>query len=307
MSFDSRHIFAPPPPRHFTATTHHDVYSAISPSKGLSGSAQPLSVLITGAGRGVGRAAAITFSIAGAKKVVLTSRSRDQLDEVAQAIEEAVGQGNVQVIKVVGDVTKREDVERLFDHAGEVDVLINNAGSEKYAAAIHESDPDEWWKTQEINMKGTYLPTREFLRRNLGRPLTLINTSSAGSVFTYPGLSSYQPGKTLINRFTEFIHFEYQGRDVRTFAYHPGGILTNLAENLPQQTKSSLIDSPELAGGFLLWLSTQGEKVDFLRGRYDVDELLSMKEEILQKDLLWTRVVGQEQGKELIELQTWGF
>jgi hypothetical protein len=50
----------------------------------------------------------------------------------------------------------------------------------------------------QINMKGTYLPTREFLRRNLGRPLTVINTSSAGSTWTNPGLSSYQPGKTLI-------------------------------------------------------------------------------------------------------------
>jgi hypothetical protein len=61
-----------------------------------------------------------------------------------------------------------------------------------------------------------------------------------------------------------------------------------------------LRDTPELAAGFSLWLATQGEKVDFLRGRYsaanwDVDELLAKREEIKSKNLLWTRVVGQEQ------------
>jgi hypothetical protein len=61
-----------------------------------------------------------------------------------------------------------------------------------------------------------------------------------------------------------------------------------------------LTDTVELAAGFSLWLATQGEKVDFLRGRFlvanwDVDELLAKRDEIVNKNLLWTRVVGQEQ------------
>ena len=103
-------------------------------------------------------------------------------------------------------------------------------------------------------MKGTYIPTREALRRALAKdarpvnlvilsvfmvPLrarlltrvtlkTIINTSSVGSAATWPGFSSYQPGKSAVNRFTEFIHFEYEDTGVRTFAYHPGSLRVSI-------------------------------------------------------------------------------
>lgn len=77
--------------------------------------------------------------------------------------------------------------------------------------------------------------------------------------------------------------------------------MTKLAqESMPAETHSFLNDTVELAAGYSLWLATQGAKVDFLRGRYssakwDVDELLEREQEIREKNLLWTRVVGQEQ------------
>jgi NAD(P)-dependent dehydrogenase (short-subunit alcohol dehydrogenase family) len=76
-------------------------------------------------------------------------------------------------------------------------------------------------------MLGTFLPTRAVLQLALAKPerpvdLTIINTSSIGAAGTRPGFSAYQPGKSAINRFTEFIHFEYEDEGVRTFAYHPG-------------------------------------------------------------------------------------
>lgn len=137
---------APQIAKPLTSKTHNDVYSAISPTGGLSGSAADISVLITGAGRGIGRSAAIAFSQAGAKKVVLISRSQTQLDEVEQAIEAAVGKGTVQIIKAPGDVTEQANVESIFDKSGSLNgeslyasegytnrfypslVLINNAG-----------------------------------------------------------------------------------------------------------------------------------------------------------------------------------
>jgi hypothetical protein len=69
---------------------------------------------------------------------------------------------------------------------------------------------------------------------------------------------------------------------------------------MPVEMHHLLSDTLELAGGFSLWLATQGKKVDFLRGRYsavnwDVDELSTKREEIESKNLLWTRVLGQEQ------------
>lgn len=96
---------------------------------------------------------------------------------------------------------------------------------------------------------------------------------------------------------------------------------------MPKHVFPLLVDTSELAAGFILWLATQTETTDFLRGRYvssnwvrplicvhrrrddlvflqDVNELVAMKDEIVQKGLLWTRVVGQEQKVEL-DLLAW--
>jgi hypothetical protein len=77
--------------------------------------------------------------------------------------------------------------------------------------------------------------------------------------------------------------------------------MTKLAfEGLPEDMHRDLSDTPELAAGFALWLTTQTSEVGFLRGRYvscnwDVGELLALRREIEDKNLLWTRVLGQEQ------------
>jgi NAD(P)-dependent dehydrogenase (short-subunit alcohol dehydrogenase family) len=109
-------------------------------------------------------------------------------------------------------------------------VLINNAGTGERILRIHESDANDWWRAYEVNMRGTFLPTRAALQLALKKPerpvnLTIINTSSRGSTGTMPGFSGYAPGKSAINRFTEFIHFEYEQEGVRAFAYHPGQLI----------------------------------------------------------------------------------
>lgn len=306
---------APP----LVSNVRHDMYDAISPAHALANAAQGLAVLITGSGRGVGRAEAIAFAQAGAKKIVLTSRSRDELEEVKKEIEEATRdgrtpeEGECEVIVHVADLCDPASVDALFKAAGELDVLINNAGYLEPCVPIRDSDPSEWKRTLDINHYGTYLATRAFLRaahaRGVGeeqgvggangkQEVTVINTSSIGSAGTRPGFSCYQPGKSMINRFTEFVHFEEPA--VRTFALHPGGVMTKLArDSMPPDTHDSLTDKPELAAGFAVWLATS-KKADFLRGRYvsanwDVDQLVAKRDEIVQKDLLWTRVVGQEQ------------
>ncbi|KIJ23621.1 hypothetical protein M422DRAFT_263163 [Sphaerobolus stellatus SS14] len=188
-----------------------------------------MAVLVTGGGRGLGRSIAVTFA-----------RAETDWRKFGKEVE---------VILLAGDITDLSFNERLFETAGELDVLINNAGSIETRHRIHDSDPEEWW--------GIYLPTREFLRRNLGRPLTISSTSSILSANTIPGYSVYYSSKSLINRFTEFLHFEYQQDGVRTVAYHPG---------ISKKSKDIV--------GYCNGLQ-----------RKDADELLAKKEEIVQKGL----------------------
>ncbi|KAK4706132.1 hypothetical protein P7C70_g77, partial [Phenoliferia sp. Uapishka_3] len=297
--------------------SHSTVYPAISPLGALAGSAKHFtgSVLITGSGRGIGRLAALNFARAGVAKVVITSRSGDELDEVEKLIKSDPQFQDVKVVKFVGDILKEDDVERLFDAAGDVEVLINNAGALEKPTKIAESKADQWFRTWE----GTYLPTRELLRRlersPRSSPVTIINTSSVGSINTSIGYSSYQSSKSAINRFTEFLHYEYPGT-IRTFAYHPGGVKTKLSAVRGEVAEPTLRDDPELAGCYALWLATQPEKADFLRGRYssckwvgwvftpnnellclrasfqDVDELVARKAEVEENGLLFTVVAG---------------
>lgn len=163
------------PAVHLTPTKRNDIYDAISPLKALHGSAKGLSVLITGAGRGIGRAQALAFAQAGATKITLVSLEEEELTEVKAEIlnlgMDGLGDnGRVSIVKA--DVSNEGQVAKAFDEAGSVDgtlpetfmessgkifftyrlvcvVLINNAGCMNAEAKPHESASEEWWKTFE--------------------------------------------------------------------------------------------------------------------------------------------------------------
>jgi NAD(P)-dependent dehydrogenase (short-subunit alcohol dehydrogenase family) len=124
------------PPSHappFTKASHHDIYPAISPAPdgALVGSAKGMTVLVTGAGRGIGRAEAIVFAQAGAKRVVIAARSMHELDEVELAIKSVAP--DTEVIKATTDVTDEKGVAALFDKAGEVHGMLHLSTLEKVA------------------------------------------------------------------------------------------------------------------------------------------------------------------------------
>ncbi|KAK4700773.1 hypothetical protein P7C70_g5473, partial [Phenoliferia sp. Uapishka_3] len=272
----------------FSSKTRTDVYPAVSPSHGLAGAAKNLTgaVIITGSGRGIGRATAYAFALAGAPKIVLTARSSDELDEVEVLIKKDVD--NIEVVKVVADVTREEDVHRVFEKAGEVEVLINNAGafggvsrSRRLTKDVASNDIHNFTAQDDCPVfshqgtdltQGTYLGTRELLRQIEAKPrafpVTIINTSSLAAALNFPQMSAYNASKSALNRFTELTHYENLDT-VRAFAYHPGGVDTRMArdalgERFHQVPRDS---TPELAAGFSLWLATKPE-ADFLSGRY---------------------------------------
>jgi NAD(P)-dependent dehydrogenase (short-subunit alcohol dehydrogenase family) len=279
----------------FTPTIHNDTYPAIDPTKvNLSGK----NVLITGASKGIGRAIAISYARAGASSIAILARSEDALHQVALDILKAARSAKRPPPKIMActvDVTSRQsveetavDVEKAFGH---LDFLIHNAGYLEKFTPIVESDLDEWWKTDEINVKGTYLVARLFIPLLLkGTEKTIIQLSSFGAHITIAGGISYQMTKSAVLRMNSFIAVEYGDQGILVYGIHTGGVMTELASKISDA--SMLTDQPELSGDTVVWLTK--ERREWLQDRYvsctwDVDELEGMKDEIVKNDLLMVR------------------
>jgi NAD(P)-dependent dehydrogenase (short-subunit alcohol dehydrogenase family) len=161
---------------------------------------------------------------------------------------------------------------------------------------IADSDPDEWWRTWQVNTFGAYLIVRAtiplLLKKDDGLK-TILNVSSVGAHILMPGGSAYQSGKLALIRFTEFINAEYGEQGLLSIAVHPGGVPTELAKGMPEAAHHVLIDQPALAADTFVWLTA--ERRDWLASRYvsctwDMEELGGMKDKIVKKDLLKVRL-----------------
>ena len=284
--------------------THHSQYSDIDPKTTLKGSASGKTIFLSGASRGIGRATAVAFAQAGAKAIYITARSEKALEETKAKITEA--NPETQCAYMICDVTDAEQVKAAIEDCvskfGCIDVADANAGYLDKWNKIGESDISSWWKSWEVNLKGTYYVVRyaiphliESARKHSGEGSTghMILISSVGAQMLMQGASDYQTSKHAINRLCEFINVDHGEDGIKCFAIHPGGVPTSLAKNMPEAIHAYLVDEPELAAGFIVWLCSG--KADWAKGRYlssnwDVKELLQMKDQILNDDLLVNRL-----------------
>ena len=286
-------------------TEHHARYDAIDPASSLAGSASGKVIFITGGSRGIGQATAVAFSEAGAKAVYITARSEQALEETRELIRQA--NPNTQCAYSLCDVTSAEQVKAAVSDCvetfGGIDVADANAGYLDHWAKIGESDPESWWHNWEVNVKGTYHAIRFCMphliesakkwadKGSSGGHLILL--SSIGAQLLSPTGSDYQTSKHAINRLCEFVTVDHGQDGIKCFAIHPGGVATELGQNMPGEMHAYLTDSPELAASFIVWLASGS--ADWATGRYlsanwDVEELTSLKEEILQNDWLVNRL-----------------
>jgi 3-oxoacyl-[acyl-carrier protein] reductase len=181
--------------------------------------------LITGAGRGLGRAFAIALAKNGFK-VAVTARTEAEINATAEAIVRNGGSA----IAVPGDVTDRQAVEPAVAtteaELGPIDVLINNAGVLN-GGLIGTIDPDEWWRDIEINLRGPLLFVNAVLPGMLGRGRgRIINVSSGAGLQAIETGAAYCVSKAALIRLSESIALETTKHGLATFAIHPGTVRT---------------------------------------------------------------------------------
>ncbi|KAK3387783.1 hypothetical protein B0H63DRAFT_470908 [Podospora didyma] len=278
-------------------TRHHDTYPLISATTtNLAGR----SVFVTGASKGIGRATAIRYAVAGCNQIAIGARSA--LGEVEQAIKDAAkeaGHPEPTVVSVVLDVISEDSVKAAADTIskafdGKLDVLIANAGYMDPWEPLAESDTTSWITTLDTSLKGLYLCTRFFLPLLLKSELkTVLAVSSIGALLISSGASSYQIAKFAACRFVECVDQDHHAEGIIAIALHPGGVRTELGLNLPDSFHQLLIDTPELPADHMVWLAK--ERREWLSGRFvfsnwDVAQLEAKKDEIVERNLLKFRM-----------------
>jgi NAD(P)-dependent dehydrogenase (short-subunit alcohol dehydrogenase family) len=286
-------------------TAHHALYPAIDPAATLKGSAAGKVVFLSGASQGIGQATAVAFAQAGAAAVYITARSAQALEETKSKV--LMANPETKCEYSLCDVTDERQVQAAIADCvkkfGFIEVADANAGYLDKWSKIGESDPESWWRSWEVNMRGAYHVIRHAVPHLIdsakkhsangrsGGHLILI--SSIGAQLLTPGASDYQISKHAINRLCEFVNVDHGEDGVKCFATDPGGVLTALAKNMPDAMHSHLVDPPELAAGFIVWLcsgAADWAKGRFLSSNWDVVELMELKDHILEQDLLVNRL-----------------
>ncbi|KAK3646918.1 hypothetical protein LTR22_014071 [Elasticomyces elasticus] len=284
-----------------TKEVHNDTYPAIDPTiANMVGRA----VLIVGASKGLGAAMAVSFARAGASQIAIGARS--SLTSVAASMKKAAveaGRPEPQVLTIELDVTSQSSTEAAASQVssafGKLDVLVHNSGILEGMKPITDTDPDEWWKTWEVNVRGPYLISRSFIPLLLkGDTKTFVVVSSVGAHLVMPGLSAYQSSKLGATRLMEFAATEYSDQSLVAISVHPGNIMTDIVGKLEEDDKLRAIftETPELSADSLVYLTK--EHRPWLSGRYinltwDMLELTSSpkKDEIIAEDKLKVRLV----------------
>ena len=262
--------------------------------------------IVTGAGRGLGRATALALAQAGAR-VGVVARSEEQLAETVRGVTEAGGDA----LAVVVDVCDAAAVERMARQVertlGPVDLLVNNAGTMGPLGPIWEADPGDWWHSIEVNLRGPYLCSRALLpgmiERRHGR---IINVSTGAATVAVAHMGAYVIAKTALIRFTENLAAELLNSGVRVFAISPGTVRTAMTEHVLESEAGKkwlpwfrkLFDKgrdvpAEKAAQLVVQLASG--RADALSGRFlgvadDLAKLLEQLEEVQRAGLYTLRV-----------------
>lgn len=222
--------------------------------------------IVTGGGRGLGRAIAEAYAINGAKVIVTAARNKDEIEEVASKING---------LAVLADITKPPEVQNLVDTVmreyGAIDILVNNAArgmlfvNDNFMTnpkPFWESDPDAWQMVITTNVNGTYLMTRavipHMLKQKSGR---IINISINLGTMKRKGFSPYGPSKAALESMSTIWSQELEGTGITLNTLLPGGAtLTGMIPpSFPEDRKPNLLQ-PDVIAPAAVYLASEEAK-----------------------------------------------
>lgn len=231
--------------------------------------------LVTGSGRGIGRAIALKLAEVGATVVV------NDLGESVQNVAEEIKAMNRQALAIQADVSSSSDVARLVETAvttfGKVDILVNNAGITRDQLVLRMSDED-WEKVINVNLNSVFFCTRAVLRHMMkqrwGR---IINIASIIGIVGNAGQANYASAKAGIIGFTRSIAKEAASRGITANAIAPGFIDTAMTQQLEEKQRQELMK--RIPVGYLGTPRDVAEAVAFFaseEARYITGQVLSV-------------------------------
>lgn len=211
--------------------------------------------IVTGAGRGIGRAIALTLADAGISVAIL-SRTESEVQETAKQI--LAKGGNV--LPLVADVTESEQIRQCVNSViqqwGRIHILVNNAGFARFKPFI-ELTLDEWNQTLNVNLTGTFIVTKAVVPHMIEhKEGIIINISSVSGLRPIPNQSAYCASKHGVNGLTTTLAMELKPYNIRVHAICPGGVLTRLSEeNMPERDKSDWMLPEDVAHTVMYFLT----------------------------------------------------
>lgn len=212
--------------------------------------------VVTGAGRGIGRATAEALARAGAE-VVLAARSIHELEETAERVRE-VGSS---CLIVPTDVSREADCENLIaktiETFGQADILINNAGAAHFAP-VWELTTEQFDLSLNVNLRGMFFCSRAALRVMIPRRRgSIINISSSSGKKPYATQGAYCASKAGMIALSKVMAMELRPHQIRVHVICPGGVDTRLASEIhPHRDRTGWIQSEDIAQAVLYLLST---------------------------------------------------
>lgn len=204
--------------------------------------------LITGAGKGIGRAVAIALANEGVN-VGLIARTEKDLQSVAAEVKELGVKASIATADVSDINSVNIAVEKIQKELGNIDILINNAGTAAFGKFL-ELEPSEWENQIKVNLFGVYYTTRAVLPQMIERKTgDIINISSTAGLKGNAVTSAYSASKFAVMGLTDSLMLEVRKHNIRVTALTPSTVVTDLAKsaNLINNNEDKLIHPEDFA------------------------------------------------------------